>query len=189
MSKRKGLMVLPERAPIAANVRDRYLTPEQVRDLIKLARKSGRYGQRNAAAILIAWQHGLRVAELCALRWSDVNWRRGTLSVRRLKGSAPAIHYLTGEATRALRAIRDDSAPWMFVNERGSPLSPAGFRDTLRRLSDGAVHPHMLRHACGYKLVNQGTDMRLIQAYLGHRSPVSTLRYTEVDISRFKGLF
>ena len=72
-------------------------------------------------------------------------------------------------------------------------MTPAGVRDLVRRLGAaaglGRVHPHMLRHACGYKLVNQGADLRLVQAYLGHRAIASTVRYTEVDERRFRGLF
>jgi TRAP-type C4-dicarboxylate transport system permease large subunit len=51
------------------------------------------------------------------------------------------------------------------------------------------VHPHMLRHATGYALANKGTDTRTLQAYLGHRSIQSTVRYTELAPGRFKNLW
>jgi site-specific recombinase XerD len=51
------------------------------------------------------------------------------------------------------------------------------------------VHPHMLRHATGYALANRGTDTRTLQAYLGHRSIQSTVRYTELAPGRFKNLW
>ncbi len=50
------------------------------------------------------------------------------------------------------------------------------------------IHSHMLRHGCGYKLANDGHDTRAIQHYLGHRSIVSTVRYTALAPDRFKGL-
>ena len=50
------------------------------------------------------------------------------------------------------------------------------------------VHPHMLRHATGFALANKGTDTRTLQAYLGHRSIQSTVRYTELAPGRFKNL-
>ena len=56
-------------------------------------------------------------------------------------------------------------------------------------MEDLKVHPHMLRHAAGYKLANQGTDTRTIQAYFGHRNIANTVRYTELPATRFKGLF
>ena len=79
----------------------------------------------------------------------------------------------------------------MFVSERGAPFSTAGFARMLERVANAArieikVHPHMLRHACGFKLANDGHDTRAIQAYLGHRSIMSTVRYTALTPNRFK---
>jgi hypothetical protein len=54
---------------------------------------------------------------------------------------------------------------------------------------DMKIHPHLLRHACGFKLANDGVDTRTIQAYLGHKSIQHTVRYTELAPSRFKSLF
>ena len=51
------------------------------------------------------------------------------------------------------------------------------------------AHSHMLRHACGFKLANDGHDTRAIQAYLGHRSIMSTVRYTALTPSRFKNFW
>jgi type 1 fimbriae regulatory protein FimB/type 1 fimbriae regulatory protein FimE len=51
------------------------------------------------------------------------------------------------------------------------------------------VHPHMLRHACGYKLANDGHDTRAIQHYLGHRNIMHTVRYTELASDRFKNFW
>jgi len=80
------------------------------------------------------------------------------------------------------------------MSERIAPLSIDGFQKMVERLSDKAklgfqVHPHMLRHACGYKLANDGTDTRTIQAYLGHKDIRHTVRYTELSPVRFKGLW
>ena len=51
------------------------------------------------------------------------------------------------------------------------------------------AHPHMLRHACGFKLANDGVDTRALQAYLGHKSIQHTVRYTELAPTRFKGFW
>jgi type 1 fimbriae regulatory protein FimB/type 1 fimbriae regulatory protein FimE len=78
---------------------------------------------------------------------------------------------------------------------RGTPFTVSGFRRMLERVAfeagmkDLKVHPHMLRHAAGYKLANQGTDTRTIQADLGHKNIQHTVRYTELSPTRFKGLF
>jgi site-specific recombinase XerD len=69
------------------------------------------------------------------------------------------------------------------MTERGSPMSAAGFRKMLSRTGKEAgfrygVHPHMLRHACGFKLANDGQDTRALQHYLGHKNIQHTVRYT-----------
>ena len=74
------------------------------------------------------------------------------------------------------------ASPFVFASERGGPFTPSGFAKLLARAGDEAkigfkVHPHMLRHACGYALANKGIDTRTLQAYLGHRSINSTTRY------------
>jgi site-specific recombinase XerD len=101
---------------------------------------------------------------------------------------------LTGRELRALRRLEReaDSSPFVFVSERGAPFSTRGFQATVERAGKAAgfdmkIHPHMLPHACGYKLANAGT--RTIQSYLGHKSIQHTVRYTELAPTRFKGLW
>ena len=77
------------------------------------------------------------------------------------------------------------------MSERGSPFTTAGFRKMVARLGVAAkfkfpVHPHMLRHACGFQLANKGVDTRALQHYLGHKSIQHTVRYTELSPDRFK---
>jgi site-specific recombinase XerD len=93
-----------------------------------------------------------------------------------------------------LRLQREAKSPFVFVSERGAPFSKRGFQAMLERAGEAAgfemkIHPHMLRHACGFKLANEGVDTRTIQAYLGHRSIQNTVRYTELAPTRFKSLF
>ena len=73
-----------------------YLTVKEVAKLIDGAREHGRYGHRDATMILVAYRHGLRAAELCALRWDQVDLGRGLLHVRRLKNGTPSVHPMGG---------------------------------------------------------------------------------------------
>src|SRR5262249_29600788 len=77
---------LPTRLPNWAYRVREYLTEKEVERLIEAARKRGRNGPRDAAAILLAYRHGLRAAELCSLRWSQIDLRNGRLHVNRAKG-------------------------------------------------------------------------------------------------------
>lgn len=184
---------LPVRRPNAAYRQREYLTEKEVDRLIEAARKRGRNGPRDSAAILMAYRHGLRAQELCQLRWSQVDLRHGRLHVNRAKGGAESVHPLHGPELRALRPLLGTS-PYVFVTEAGTPVTTAWFLRMLQRTGRAAklafgIHPHMLRHACGYKLANDGHDTRAIQHYLGHRSIASTVRYTTMSPHRFRGFW
>ena len=173
-----------------------FLTKVEVDKLVATGKKRGRYGQRDATAIQICYRHGLRVSELCALTWERIDFQSADLVVKRAKGGKTTTHPLTGVELRALRQLRRDwpDGRHIFVNERGVPMTTAGFARMLERVGAEAgfawkVHPHMLRHACGYKLANDARDTRTIQDYLGHRSIQSTVRYTELASVRFVGLW
>jgi site-specific recombinase XerD len=165
----------------------------EVNRLISAAGEN-RNGHRDATMILVAYRHGLRAGELVTLRWDAVDFAHGRLHVSRLKGSAESVHPLSGRELRALRRLKrdqDQASPFIFTSERGSPFTTAGFRKMVVRLGVAAhfnfpVHSHMLRHACGYKLANDGVDTRSLQAYLGHKNIQHTVRYTELAPTRFK---
>lgn len=160
--------------------------------MIAAARKHSRYPARDVAMIGLMYRHGLRVSELCGLQWADIDLKAGTLRIDRAKGGASGEHPLYGADLRALRQLPQTGLPWVFVNERSAPMTPAGVRDLLRRLAPHAgldrANPHSLRHGCGYKLVNDGTTMPIIAAYLGHKSTRHTGIYTAVDSRRFRRL-
>jgi type 1 fimbriae regulatory protein FimB/type 1 fimbriae regulatory protein FimE len=184
-----------------ADVRPReHLTEPEVMLLCAAARSDARrHGHRDATMILLAFRHALRVSELCGLRWDDVDMKAATMHVRRLKGSVDATHPLEGDELRALRRLRTEAEPhaaFVFVTERGGPMSSAGFRKLLARLAakieplaDLKVHPHALRHATGYALVNKGVDTRTLQGFMGHAQITNTVRYTALDANRYKGIW
>src|SRR6266436_5148956 len=181
---------LPTRLPNSAYRVREYLTEKEVDRLIEAARKRGRNSQRDVAAILLAYRHGLRASELCSLKWSQIDLRNGRLHVNRAKGGIESVHPLHGPELRALRPLQGNS-PYVFITEAGTPVTTAWFLRMVQRTGKAAklpfqVHPHMLRHSTGYKLANDGHDTRSIQDYLGHRSIASTVRYTALAPDRFK---
>jgi integrase len=179
--------------PRNADLRTReYLTPDEVEKLIGAAKRN-RHGHRDATMILIAYRHGLRAAELVSLEWSQVDFVGGNLHVARVKNGSPSVHPIHGDELRALRKLQREApaSRFVFVSERGSPFTTAGFARMIERVGAAAdlglkAHPHMLRHACGYTLANKGHDTRALQAYLGHRNIQHTVRYTELAPDRFK---
>jgi type 1 fimbriae regulatory protein FimB/type 1 fimbriae regulatory protein FimE len=177
--------------------RRQWLTENEVEQLCDAARKRGRYGHRDATMILVAFRHGLRVSELIALQWQQVDLDAGRLQVIRRKGSDDSVQPLSGVEIRALRRIKrerqEPGARFVFLSERGAPMTANGFFKMLARAAESigmdGVHPHLLRHACGFKLVNAGVDTRTLAAYLGHRQIANTARYTKMDARRFDGFW
>jgi type 1 fimbriae regulatory protein FimB/type 1 fimbriae regulatory protein FimE len=174
----------------------KYLTEAEVERLMKAASKHSRHGHRDAAMILIGFRHGLRAAELCDLMWSQVELAMGRLHVRRLKSGTPTTHPMQGDEIRALRRLQreQEASSHVFSSERGGPMTPKAFHALFGRIGAWAkmpfpIHPHMLRHGCGYALANAGHDTRSLQAYLGHKNIQHTVRYTELAPDRFKNFW
>ncbi len=118
---------------------------------------------------------------------------RGRLHVRRSKRGTPRVHPIQGDEICALRRLQREQSPGphVFTSERGGPMTPKSFHTLIARLGERAgmpfpIHPHMLRHACGFALANAGHDTRALQAWLGHRNIQHTVRYTELAPDRFK---
>jgi type 1 fimbriae regulatory protein FimB/type 1 fimbriae regulatory protein FimE len=194
----KRTIATPRRQKNAELRTREHLSEGEIERLMEAARKNNREGHRDALMILMAYRHGLRASELCDLQWSQVDFNGSVIHIRRVKNGNPATHPLTGKELRPLRRLEREAptkSAFVFVSMRGTPFTVSGFRRMLERAAIDAglealkVHPHMLRHAAGYQLANQGTDTRTIQAYLGHRNIANTVRYTELSAGRFKGLF
>jgi type 1 fimbriae regulatory protein FimB/type 1 fimbriae regulatory protein FimE len=191
-----GSPLPPARQTNASRRKREYLTPDEVDKLLQASGKLGRHGARDRTLILIAYRHGLRVGELVALRWDQVDLKAGLLHVARLKNGLASTHPIRGPELRALRELKRGypSSPYLFVSELGGPMTPATVRKLITRAGEKArlpfpIHPHMLRHSTGYKLANDGHDTRSIQQYLGHRNITHTVRYTELSPERFKGFW
>jgi type 1 fimbriae regulatory protein FimB len=182
-----------------------YLTQEELAKLLAASQdlEKTRNPARDYCMLLLMFRHGLRVSELCAMRLSDISAMTKELHVKRLKGCDSGSHELYNGESAAVKAWlveREKMNPpadcdTLFISERRKPVSRCTVWVMIGRLAEAAglehlsVHPHMLRHSCGYALINKGTDIRIIQGYLGHRSISSTVRYTNLDRKRFAKLF
>ena len=180
-----------------------YLTQEELDKLLAASKGCTRNPVRDYCILLLMFRHGLRVSELCAIKLSDVNIETREFHVNRLKGCNSGPHTLYNGESPAIKAWLTERAKMgppadcdtLFISERRKPVSRCTVWVMIDQAATAAglehldVHPHMLRHSCGYNLVNKGTDIRIIQGYLGHRSISSTVRYTNLDSKRFAKLF
>jgi integrase len=140
--------------------------------------------------ILLAFRHGLRAAELCDLRWDQVDFNAAVLHVRRVKNGTPSTHPLLGDEMRVLRRAPagELGVALHLVSERGSPFTTAGFARMIERTAAAAglelkAHPHMLRHACGYA-GQQGPPHRDGSAIGRSRAPRSIRPWRRTDFWR-----
>jgi site-specific recombinase XerD len=170
-----------------------FLDPSEIKLFLNAA-KEGRQGIRDHLLFLMMYRHGLRCSEAIDLRRDDISFDRSTIWIRRLKGSNSGMHPIEGDELRAIRrylATRDDA--WLFISERQTKLTRFAVNYLVDRTAKAAgfdnVHPHCLRHSCGYALCEKGRDLRTIQEWLGHRSIEMTVRYTRISQRRFNGLW
>jgi len=140
--------VTPRRLPNRDLRTREHLTEAEVERLMK-AVSGNRYGHRDATMVLVAYRHGLRASELVDLRWEQVDFKTGTLHVRRVKQGTPSTHPIVGDELRALRRLQreqDPMSPFVFTSERGSPFTTAGFArmveraGTVAKLSSRRIH-------------------------------------------------
>ena len=175
--------------------RKNFLSPNEMERLLE-ASKKGRHGGRDHLIFLLMYRHGFRITEVLRLRLTDLDLERSRLWVPRLKGGLSTDHPIAGDELRAIKGYlkeRSSPLPWLFLSERKTPLTRQSGNSLLScagaRAKMPHLHPHMLRHSCGYYLANAGYDLRLIQDYLGHRDPKHTARYTRTASARFEGLW
>jgi type 1 fimbriae regulatory protein FimB len=181
-----------------------YLTPGEITKLLAAAGSKDvtRNPERDYCLLLLMYRHGLRVSEACQLKVSDVDLAEKSINVRRLKNGISTRQPLYAGETKAIRAwlkVREgmsaDNTETLFLSEQRQPLSRATVNLIVANaaraagLKHLAVHPHMLRHSCGYWLANRGADSRLIQEFLGHARLENSARYMAVNRVRFAGLF
>jgi type 1 fimbriae regulatory protein FimB len=177
----------------------KHLTGREVERLIEATRGS-RNEARDRCLLLLMFRHGLRVSEACGLKLDQVDTESRVLHVSRLKGGLSTTQPLRGDELRAVSAWLKErtrmkpTGKAFFVSEQRKPLHRSTVNLALQKYSTAAslpllAHPHMLRHACGFALADQGADTRLIQDYLGHRNIQHTVKYTATNPARFEKLW
>ena len=175
----------------------KFLVPEEARALIDAAGRVGRQPLRDRVLVQLMYRHGLRCREARLARWDDFDLGEGpkVFRVQRVKSGTPSLHHLDPDEVKALRKLKaaSDGAAHVFVSEQGKPLSADMVARVVQRAGEAAglgphCHPHQLRHAAGYALINSGVDVRSVQAFLGHKSIQTTTLYTNLSAERLAGV-
>jgi integrase/recombinase XerD len=166
------------------------LLPEEQSALIQQPNPRYRTGLRNLCLLRVGLDAGLRAAELCNLKVSDLDMRTGRLIVRQGKGKKDRILWLREQTLELLSQWRQrspvaDPAGPLFCTLQGNALSTVYLRTMVARYAARAgiqkrVHPHMLRHTFATDLYRQTKNIRLVQKALGHASLQVTQIYTHI---------
>jgi site-specific recombinase XerD len=161
------------------------LSPTEIAQLLAAVRSL-----KHRAMVMVLYGAGLRVSEMCALVPTDIDSQRMLIRVRAGKGDKDRYVMLSPRLLTTLRAYwrqRPPRGPYLFPSPRpGHPLSRKAVWHVLRRAARRArlrkpVTPHGLRHCFATHLLEAGTDIRVIQVMLGHRSLRTTARYVLVS--------
>ncbi len=163
------------------------LTPDEVRRLLRVQGK-GVTPFRNRALIVVLWRSGLRVSEALALRQTDMDRERATVTVLHGKGDKFRVVGLDTQswgyidAWEHVRARLGHPPGLLFVTRSGGPVLPSYMRGLVPRLARQAgierrVHPHALRRAFAYELAETGVPVPVISQALGHSSVATTAIY------------
>lgn len=175
----------------------KYITSEEVEAMINSV-PEGEFYFRDRCLIMMSFIHGLRVSELKNLKVSDINGNN--IFISRLKNGLSTTHPLQTREVNELElwlhkrgSWLNNTLPWLFLSRNGLPISRQQIYSLIRKYGEKAglalaVHPHMLRHACGFKLADNGSDTRLIQDYLGHKNIQHTVLYTASNAKRFNSI-
>ncbi len=172
-----------------------YLEPAELLCLLRGARA---HSIRLWAMVLLAYRHGLRASEVCALRLEDVDLKAGFVRVARLKGSAVTVQAIVGhrgepllDEVRALRAWlrerRADGSDALFTSQKGGRLHRSQFFRLFGDVAEAAGlspekrHPHVLKHSLATHLVIANVNLALVKTQLGHKSISSTMRYVSAN--------
>jgi integrase/recombinase XerD len=157
-------------------------------------------GRRDAAMIELAYASGLRVSELVHIALADINLNHGFVRVNGKGNKTRLVPVGTAARSKIARylehdrplLVRDPAERALFLTERGRAMTRQAFWKTLRnyarragvRLPAGDISPHKLRHSFATHLVENGADLRAVQAMLGHADISTTQIYTQVSRAR-----
>lgn len=182
----------------------KFLYEVEIEPLFDAVESTSDLGKRNLALLEILYSTGIRVSECTKISISEINFSLGVVLVH---GKGSKDRYVPF-GSRAESAIKDyletsrpnlesetkEKSPFLFLNDKGTPLTDRGVRFILDKIIKEAsinskLHPHMLRHSFATHLLNNGADLRSVQELLGHSQISSTQIYTHVTKDRLKSIY
>ena len=184
------------RAPKAARTLPQVLDVDEAVQLVELP-TDGPLGLRDRALLELFYSSGLRLAEVCGLRWDALDFAQGLVTVLG-KGSKQRVVPVGSHALNALAAWRESRNEWLtlfvFPGRNDKPISSRAIQLRLRQLAQRQgvfkrVHPHLLRHSFASHMLESSGDLRAVQELLGHADIATTQIYTHLDFQHLAKVY
>jgi len=184
------------KAPKAPRKLPQVLDADEAVQLVELPTDAP-LGLRDRALLELFYSSGLRLSELCGLRWNDLDLGSGFVTVLG-KGSKQRKVPVGSHARRALDAWREEQKPasdaFVFPGRSGGPISQRAVQIRMKLLAQKQglfknVHPHMLRHSFASHILESSGDLRGVQELLGHADIATTQIYTHLDFQHLAKVY
>ena len=197
--KQGRIVALPTdgvRAPKAPRKLPQVLDVDEASHLVEVPTDAP-LGLRDRALLELLYSSGLRLSELCALRWRDLDFEQGLVGVLG-KGSKQRIVPVGSHARNALQAWQTESAGssdgFVFPGRGGKQISARAIQLRMKRLAlrQGVlkrIHPHLLRHSFASHVLESSGDLRGVQELLGHADIATTQIYTHLDFQHLAKVY
>jgi len=138
---------------------------------------------KHKAILSLAYSTGMRVSEIINLKIVDIDSKRNIINIRQAKGNKDRIVPLTPNMLQLLRKYYIEYKPieYLFNGQNAAKYSSKSCNEIVKKYLGNEYHMHLLRHSCFTKLLENGTDLRIIQKIAGHSSSKTTEIYTHVS--------
>lgn len=184
------------RAPKAARKLPQVLDADEVAQLVEVQVQSP-IDARDRAMLELFYSSALRLSELCALRWHDLDLDEGLVRVLGKGGKTrvvPVGRHARQALGELLAATHAKSADPVFPGRGGAPIGPRAVQKRMKLLAmrqgvDKNVHPHLLRHSCASHVLESSGDLRGVQELLGHADIATTQIYTHLDFGHLTKVY
>ena len=184
------------RGPKAARKLPQVLDVDEAVQLVEVATDAP-LGLRDRALLELLYSSGLRLSEVCALKWADLDFAQGLVTVLG-KGSKQRIVPVGSHARNALAALREEAAgqpgDFVFPGRGGAQISSRAVQLRMKKLAAQRgvykrVHPHLLRHSFASHMLESSGDLRGVQELLGHADIATTQIYTHLDFQHLAKVY
>jgi integrase/recombinase XerC len=192
----RGFVADAIRAPKAARKLPQVLDVDEAMQLVEVSTDAP-LGVRDRALLELFYSSGLRLSEVCALKWSDLDFGQGLVTVLG-KGSKQRVVPVGSHARKALQDLRAESGgqpiDFVFPGRGGRQISARAIQLRMKRLAMQRgvfkrVHPHLLRHSFASHMLESSGDLRGVQELLGHADIATTQIYTHLDFQHLAKVY